>query len=161
MYKDLPPQEVLLELFSYDPETGDIKNKKTNHTYKPHTSGSNYVTVCINKTPYAAHRVIWKMVNGQMPTDMTIDHIDLDKSNNRLSNLRIANRYQQGYNRAPYTNTVTGFRGVTYDKDRREYKARIRVEKKRLILGWFKNVEDARQAYIEASKKYHGEFGRY
>jgi len=161
MFKNLPSQEELLALFNYDPETGDISNKITGHTYRSFRTYRNYVFVTIKRQKYSAHRVIWKMIYGEIPKGMSIDHIDLNKSNNRLSNLRVANRSQQGYNRAPQANTVTGYKGVCFDKSTGKYSARIRVETKRLTLGLFENVEDARQAYIEASKKYHGEFGRY
>jgi hypothetical protein len=101
------------------------------------------------------------MVNGELSTDVQLDHIDLNKFNNCISNLRLADKYQNGYNQAPRKNTVTGYRGVTYDKQRRSFKARIKVRGHRKVLGWFKTAYEARLAYIEASKKFHGAFGRY
>ena len=163
MFKKLPTQKKLLEVLDYSPETGELKHRSTGYVVGTRSKTNRYLHVCIEGVSYPLHRVAWTMVNGQIPEGFSIDHIDLDKKNNRISNLRLADRYQQGYNTAPRKN-ATGFKGVLFDKTRsgsKPYKARIRVNKHRLVLGWFHTAKEAAAAYAKAAELYHGPFARY
>jgi hypothetical protein len=100
------------------------------------------------------HRYIIKA-----PVDMEVDHINSDTLDNRKSNLRICKRSENAMNRKP-NKSKTGYKGVHFRKDRGKYTAQIRKNYKIYFLGYFNTPEEAYKAYCEASKKYHGEYGR-
>lgn len=156
--RSLPAQEVLWDMFDYDPLTGELSNNSTGHVYgsrKYNTpSASKYLLVSIDKQYYLAHRIIWEMVNGPIPKGLTVDHINLDSRDNRISNLRLATFNQQNRNRRPWTKT--GYRGVTFYANR--YIAQITINGKNTYLGCFKTPEEASSVYEEAALKYHGQF---
>jgi len=100
------------------------------------------------------HRVI---INA--PSGMEVDHINGNTLDNRKANLRVCKHSENTKNRKLNRNK-TGYKGVCFRKDRRKYTARIRKDGKLYFLGYFSTPEEAYAAYCEASKKYHGEFGR-
>lgn len=89
------------------------------------------------------------------------DHIDLDTLNNTRSNLRITDRVGNGRNRGILSNNKSGYKGVSYFKRDGIWTANIRVNKKLIFLGRFKNPEDAHKAYCDAALEYFGEFARF
>ena len=101
MYRPLPSQEELNEAFDYNQETGSLvwkSNGKQAGTVQ-HTG----LRVCFKYNRYLAHRVIWMMMTGEDPGQLSIDHKNRDNKDNRWENLRLATQEQQNLNR--------GFRG--------------------------------------------------
>lgn len=108
--KELPPQEVLIALLDYDPDTGALMwksrsnpqfdNRLANKPAFTFRDGYGYATGKIFNVAYRAHRVIWKMAHGTEPE--IIDHIDRDCGNNRLANLRSGSQHSNLTNRGPY-----------------------------------------------------------
>jgi hypothetical protein len=94
------------------------------------------------------------------PKGMLIDHINGNTLDNRKCNLRICTHQQNMKNQKRRKNNTSGYKGVSFDKRDKVYRAHISLNMKRIYLGSFKSPEDAYAAYCEASKKYHGEFGR-
>lgn len=102
---ELPSQDVLNEMFNYDAETGKlyISDNAYIHAHRGKEAGTisrnGYlrVSVTINgkRTQYMAHRVIWKMLTGEDPD--TIDHINFDRLDNRICNLRDGTQAQNNY----------------------------------------------------------------
>jgi hypothetical protein len=95
--KPLPPQEELQERFNYDPETGQLTWKKPpGFRAKPgdragYLTTQGYLRVKWGQSHYRVHRLIWKLVYGEDPTEgIEIDHINRDRTDNRLANLRLA-----------------------------------------------------------------------
>lgn len=105
------------------------------------------------------HRVIWAMTKGAWPV-LWIDHANGDPLDNRIENLREATPAQNNYNRAIQHNSKSGFKGVYKRKDTQRYQACIRVNKKPIVLGYFRSAEEASEAYQAAALKYHGEFAK-
>ena len=103
--KPLPSQNELLRLFDYDPLTGILRWRVRPHAHSGRREGDEagnlvvlgYRVVTIDYEIYKVHRVIWKMMTGEDAD--TVDHIDRDKVNNRLANLRDATPSEQNYNR--------------------------------------------------------------
>ena len=103
---------------------------------------------------YFLHRML---INA--PKDMHVDHINRNTLDNRKSNLRLCTFTENMRNRPKYATNTTGYRGVTYHKRDKMYQAQIKVNGKRLFLGYFTTAEEAHEAYKEASRLYHGDFG--
>jgi hypothetical protein len=116
-------------------------------------TGSN-----IKKTHYV-HRLLWQMFVGEIPQGYEIDHINRNRADCRLENLRLATVAQNQVNNSPKENK-SGFRGVVKDNrpGRTRYRAFIRANKKKIQIGSYKTKEEAAIAYDEAAKRYHGEF---
>lgn len=72
-----------------------------------------YYRVQLDKKIYTAHRIIWEMFNGAIGTGLQVDHKDLDKSNNRIANLRPVTRQVNCRNRPLRRDSSTGINGVT------------------------------------------------
>ena len=102
------------------------------------------------------HRKILKISDK----NIVIDHIDGNPLNNRLSNLRICSQNDNNKNASIRKDNTSGYKGVYFDKISNKWKSSIQSNKKRIILGLFNTPEEAYAAYCEASKKYHGEYGR-
>lgn len=97
---------------------------------------------------------------GWQIAGLDIDHISLDKSDNRRCNLRVATFSQNQWNRPKLRNNSSGVKGVHWSTKAKRWIAQIRVHGKRQHLGSYLSREDAAQAYARASSTYHGEFGR-
>jgi hypothetical protein len=161
----LPSLAKLNDLLDYDPETGLFTWKKTssNRAVAGSIAGtlhrSGYPMIKINGKRYRSHRLAYKMFYGSDPVDQ-VDHIDCDKSNNKIANLRDATRSQNQKNRGAQKNNTSGFKGVSYLSKRKRWLAQIWYNHKKIYLGSYKTKEDAASAYEKAAKEHHGEFAR-
>jgi len=119
------------------------------------SKSTGYIYIRIKGRLYAAHRLAWLYVNGSLPND-GIDHIDGIKTNNSISNLRIAPQVlnQQNLKKAK-SHSSTGLLGIVLDKRRNKWRAEIQANKKRSFLGYFATKEEAHQAYIIAKRNLH------
>ena len=123
-----------------------------------HLHHSGYLHVRVNGIHNTVHNVIWMMHFGAIPEGYEVDHIDRVRSNNLISNLRLATRQQQCANRkTPITNR-SGYKGVSFNKKSGKWVAQINVEGKRNTIGYFDTPEEASNAYNEVSQMIYGEF---
>lgn len=151
-------QELLKSQLHYNPETGIFTwIVKRANLIAGCTDSSGHVQIKVNGTLYLAHRLAALYMNGNFP-DRCIDHINGIKTDNSWANLRIATRYQNGYNiRITKTNT-SGVRGVSWSMRDKKWVARCSVEGKRYSLGYYDDIELARNARNEFAKTHHGNF---
>ena len=155
----LPSQKKLQELFDY--KNGQLYWKERIHwtidLSKPagDIDTNGYRRIQIEGKRYKAHRLIWKYHYGKDPKEF-IDHIDGNKINNNIKNLRESTRQQNGFNRGPQKNNKLGIKGVR--KYKNKYRAAIRINGKEKHLGMFFTIEEARLAREEAEKKLFKEF---
>ena len=119
------------------------------------TNGS--VEIGIDGVSYKAHRLAWLYAYGRWPLDQ-LDHRDLDRSNNRLRNLRQANNTQNNCNQRTRSNNTSGYKGVCFCKQTSRWVARIRQRGKKLHLGRFDSPQEAFAAYVCAARKIQGTF---
>ena len=91
---------------------------------------------------------------------LVVDHINGNPLDNRRTNLRVCTNAENMRNRGKNKNNTSGFKGVTYFKFAKLWKAQIKVDRKGVFLGYFKTPEAAHQAYCEAAAKYHGDFAK-
>lgn len=96
------------------------------------------------------------METGSWPTNQ-VDHVDRNKLNNRMNNLREATNAQNSYNRTNGRNS-TGFKGVSFHKRQGKYTARIMKDGISVSLGAFDDPQHAAHAYNKAAIQMHGEF---
>lgn len=105
------------------------------------------------------HRLILERKLGRVLRDNEIpDHINGNGLDNRRGNLRVATVSQNNQNRSKQRNNTSNFKGVSWNKYAKKWHSRIWVNKQRINLGYFDTPEDAAKAYLDAQKKYHGEF---
>jgi hypothetical protein len=156
-------QDELKTLLDYCPETGHFrwnicKNKAMSvGDLAGNINRDGYRHIMINGRTFKAHRLVWLYVYGQFPEN-EIDHINLNKSDNRLINLREATRSQNNINKANQRNNTSGHKGVCWHKASNKWRARISMNNKRIHLGSFTNIEDAVDAYNNSAIKLHQNF---
>ena len=107
----------------------------------------------VRRKTYKAHRLAWFYVYGEWPKDM-IDHKNGIPWDNSINNLREADKVLNGINREKPRNNTSGYKGVSYNKKEKKYKAYITVDKQRIELGTFENIFDAAAASLKAEKEY-------
>ena len=176
MRTDILTQELAKELLRYDDESGNLywKARARMHFQTDracsmwnaryplaeagHKGEDGYIVIGILSTLYKAHRVIYLMCQGILPKE--VDHIDGDKGNNRIANLRAASRRQNMANYSKPENNTSGYKGVSWSRSSRKWKAYIKVMDKQKHLGCFPCKIEAAKAYNAAANKYHGEFAK-
>ena len=121
-------------------------------------TGNGYLKVSINKSYYKVHRVIWTMLKGEIPAGMQIDHIDGNRVNNHIENLRLATHQVNQGNRK--ITAGKNFKGVNFDKARNKWKAEIRVDNVSYHIGRFDTELEAHNAYCEVAQEIHCNFFR-
>lgn len=99
-----------------------------------------------------------RFIMGVNDSKVEVDHINHDKLDNRRSNLRLCNRMENGRNRRKGKNNTSGYKGVTWDKERGKWKASIESMNKVKHLGRFDNPEEAALAYDKAAIMMYGDF---
>ena len=164
----IPNQFYLHTHFNYDPETGIFsrKIKQSNRTIigKPllagaKNKGQKRIIIHIQGKVYKAHHLAWVYVYGVWPEE--VDHINNDPTDNRISNLRLATRQQNSYNKKMYRKTESGIKGVTCDKQRKKWFVKINANKKQIPLGRYDDLKDAERVITKAREQYHGEFANF
>ena len=127
------------------------------------TKGGYWMTVYSDEPYKQTHLKLHKLVTRTSSTEL-IDHVNRDKNDNRKCNLRVCDLYENARNSSIAKNNTSGFIGVSYNKQRKEWKASIhqksddrnRTGGKELFLGWYKNKEDAIVARLKGELKYFG-----
>lgn len=158
--------EDLRRRFSYNPETGIFTRLVQNNSnalrgeiagHIDRTRG--YMFITISGKRYRAHRLAWFYIHGYWPLN-EIDHINGNRSDNRLCNLREATRAENSQNlrRARSRNFSTGVLGVSFCKPVGKFRARLEIDGKEKCFGYFKTIDEASAAYEAGKRKYHRYF---
>ncbi|AUE23479.1 HNH endonuclease [Escherichia phage vB_EcoS_HSE2] len=150
------------DYFRYDTNTGKLYWRVTNSNRAP--AGSEvaavrnwgYVCVRLHGRTFQAHRIIWDMMKpeNKLQPGEEIDHIDHNRENNLLSNLRKTTRKENSRNLSLARNNTSGVTGVRFDKSRGKWRAEIKVKKRVIHLGRFETIDDAIAARKAAEVKY-------
>lgn len=123
-----------------------------------HCNEEGYCIIGIGRRTYKASRLAWLYEFGSWP-DEQIDHINGNRSDNRIINLRLADQSQNSMNRRPNKNSKSGYKGVCWEKHICKWSARIGLGKgKKQYLGLFSCAEDAARVRDAASVKHFGKF---
>lgn len=151
--------ERVLELLEYDPDTGQFTNRidrrrapKGVRSGSP--SGHGYRKISIDSYSYYEHHLAWLYIHGEWPTE--IDHIDGDRSNNAIANLRVATRSQNNMNKLK--NGSEGLPGAYYNYRDCYWFSKIQVDGIVKWLGRFGSELEAHIVYVVMAEFYHGAY---
>ena len=148
--------ELLNKNLVYNKETGIFTRIKGSGGKKAGSvAGSintnGYINIQIKGVNYYAHRLAWLLEHGCMPS--IVDHIDGNKDNNRIDNLREVTQSINMSNKVMSKYNKTGFNGVSWCNFYKKYVSYINIDKKRKTIGYYKIKEDAINARKEYSKR--------
>ena len=148
--------ELLKSRYSYNPETGDVTRLDTGQVVGAikRDGQLTYRQLHIKRKGVLLHRVAWALHYGEWPKGQ-IDHIDHDGLNNRISNLRDVDAIVNQRNQLLRRTSQSGVIGVTWRKDRKKWKAQMRVPGGRQVfLGYHRTIEEAAAARKAGEAKY-------
>lgn len=158
--------ERLREVLRYDAITGVFTwaKRTSNRVAVGAVAGqvdrNGHRMINVDGLRYMAHRLAWFYFYGRWPVD-EIDHRNLRKDENWIDNLREATHTENVRNVIRRKNNKTGFKGVIrHSQARDKFMAQITLGGVPKYLGLFDDPKTAHEAYMTASAKYHGEFGR-
>ena len=149
--------DVIRVAFRYDPESGHLTWVGVNRRMHGRRAGcfsGRYRKICIGGVRVFEHRVIWALVYGSWPED-EIDHIDRDGHNNRLQNLRQVSRSENCLNRKVFKTNRLGVPCIK-QLPSGTFQARIQKDGKRVTLGTFKSLREAKCAVVAAKRAQQG-----
>ena len=149
-------QARLHELVSYARDTGVFTwNKSRRRCRSGSPTGckmkNGYICIRLDDVLYTAHRLAWMYVHGRWPANQ-LDHINGDRADNRIDNLREATNAENAQNRLRKDNK-SGFPGVRAENNK--WLAEIKVNYKPIRLGLFATPEEAHAAYLAAKRGFH------
>lgn len=160
MATNIITQAELKALLHYDPLTGVFTNAKWRGkrgapgAVAGHVNSHGYVKVKIRTKIYSAHRLAWLYVYGAFPA-AEIDHIDRNRANNKIANLRNVTGSENCQNISVRCDNSSGYKGVGWHKQHAKWRARIMLNGKHLHLGLFAELVDAAAAYTVAATRFH------
>lgn len=152
-------QELVKEFLDYNPENGVFKWRKgragtaRKGTVAGWVLNNGYMHLELFAKPYKLHRLAWIYFYGNWP-DGQIDHIDGNKCNNAISNLRVVGPADNTKNKRIYSCNKSGVSGVYWDKKAGKWRACIRVNRKLHNLGYFTDLNEAAVCRKEAEKRF-------
>jgi hypothetical protein len=156
-------QDLLKELFEYRDGVLYWKVSKATNIKVGDAAGylnsNGYFYTKVNKKKYLNHRLIFLMHHGYLP--QFLDHIDGNRVNNKIENLRPATPFENNRNARTRKDNTSGIKGVYWNKRAKKWMAKIKINKERKHIGCFKTLEEAAEAIKKAREELHGEFARH
>lgn len=147
-FKKVLTQKELKARYTYDEKTGKIFSKYREVGWL-HPDG--YIRISVDRKLYLAHRLAWLYIYGELPSK-ELDHINQNKADNRICNLRLADRHQNSQNtNKARKHSKLGVVGVSKNGNR--YTAQIGFKGARIKLGYFDTLEQASACYQNAKRK--------
>jgi len=133
---------------------GRVRNNKTGRILKPSVNGGGYLLVSLTKNKVSKHLSIHRLIGihflPNWENKECLDHVNRDKLDNRIINLRWASKAENSANKQKKQNTTSKFVGVSFYKNSNKWRSRIRCDKllggRREHLGYFNTEEEAHSA---------------
>jgi len=159
MMKDSLTQDRLKSLLSYDKDKGIFTWARRKANKKPGDAAgcamaNGYWCIRVDKNLYLAHRLAWLYVYGAFP-DEQIDHINRDRMDNRISNLRSVSDVDNKRNLPPNKRNTSGHQGISWHSGVNKWYAYIGADNKTIALGTYADINDAIHARKQAEIR-HG-----
>lgn len=148
-------QEELKEIVNYDPTTGVFTVKKAWCRSSPigHVLGTintgGYRQIRIKRKSWYGHQLAWLYVYGYVPK--MLDHVNQDRKDNRIANLRETTKSLNGINRKLNSNNTSGYPGAF--RFRNKWLASIKKDNIQRHLGYYDTPEEAHAAYLKAREE--------
>lgn len=160
-------QEELKEVLDYNPDTGVFRWK----IYRASNAKVGDVAGCIHKVNgyheigynyqvYKAHRLAWIYAYGSIPEYIQIDHIDGNRANNRISNLRPCSNAENQKNRKIGKDNTSGYKGVSWNTRLGKWVVNVGLNNKRIYLGGYVDKAEAITVHKTFCEEHHGKFYR-
>lgn len=155
-------QDYSHSLFEYKDGNLYWKVKKAPHVHVGAKVGSpahGYETVYVDGRNWRIHRLMFLMQHGYLPK--MVDHINGNRADNRIENLRAADDFQNAHNAKLRPNNTSSIKGVSWNTDRCKWVARVNFKRKTYQVGYFEDIELAELAVQMAREKYHGKYANH
>lgn len=120
--------------------------------------GTGYTRIQYKRKTYLCHRLAWTYEYNKIPENYLIDHINGQRDDNRIVNLRLCTHAENQKNRKIQSNNVSGYKGVHWNKKRKKWRVQVQVSKDKSFTHYHEKIEQAVEDYRNICKKYHGEF---
>lgn len=153
--------ERLRAISAYNPVTGSFVWTTSRRGVRPGAvvggaeRKDGYCRAKIDGKRFYVHRLVWLYVHGQWPCG-EIDHINGNREDNRLCNLRdVQGRGNQENRRRANKSNNCGVLGVSFSAERSKYAAQIHVNRRRIFLGRYASAEQAHKVYLDAKRRLH------
>jgi hypothetical protein len=153
------PQSLLHEKLSY--ESGVLYWRKTGKIAGCYKRKDRYGCIRINSTLILLHRAVWVYHNGDIPDGLFIDHIDGNRQNNLIENLRLASTSQNLYNRGPRRDSLSGIKNVRWNEPTQSWRVKMFIDGKWKHFGLFGTIEEADAVARHARERNHGAFANH
>jgi hypothetical protein len=159
-------QQRLHELFEYRDDGNLIRKVSVQSNAKKgdvigSVNNDGYLCVMVDRKPYRVHRLIFLYHHGYLTDGLQMDHIDGNRTNNRIENLREVTKSQNKMNSKLAANNTSGVKGVYWHKRIQKWTSNIRLNRKHIHLGYYDTIEEAVAVVIAARNEYHGEYARH
>jgi hypothetical protein len=119
---------------------------------------NGYLYMSIFNSSYATHRIAWFMHTSDCPNNMEIDHINNIRSDNRISNLRLATPNNNQHNKIKSKNNTSGHKNVVWNKQCGKWQVKMNHNKSYYHFGLFDDIEEAARCASESRAKLHKQF---
>jgi hypothetical protein len=139
---------------------GNVNNVNTGRILKACANKDGYYLVGLRKdgkrTTFKVHRLVAEAFIENPLNKKCVDHINNNKTDNNITNLRWASNKENGQNRSMSKNNTSNVKGVSFDKESKKWRARITIDEITVYLGRFESLEDAKQARINRANEAFG-----
>lgn len=149
-------QARLKELFEYTDDGSFVRRSTGKPISNKMNNGHRYIRVNVDGLVCSVHRCVFLYHHGYLPS--TIDHIDNDRTNNKIENLRAATQQQNCLNRVKHKHSKSLYKNVYWNAATKKWAVVLTVERKRRYFGVYEDIEFADLVAQEARNKFHGKF---